>query len=71
MSASSHLPTAVPKAATVILTRRQAGQLQVYLLKRNPKSRLMAGNFVFPGGAVDATDRQVELFQNHCDSVRI
>lgn len=44
-------------AATVILTRQQAGELQVYLLKRNIKSGFMAGNYVFPGGVVDPEDR--------------
>ncbi len=67
MSASRRPPPAAAEAATVILARQQDGQLQVYLLKRSPKSRFMAGNFVFPGGAVDAADRQVELFANHCD----
>jgi len=54
-------------AATVILTREQAGTLQVYLLKRSPKSGFMAGNFVFPGGTVDGNDHHFKLFNNCCD----
>ncbi len=54
-------------AATVILTRHQAGKLQVYLLKRSPQSGFMAGYFVFPGGTVDSLDRHFGLFSNHCD----
>ena len=51
----------------MILTRKKAGRIQVYLLKRSAKSGFMAGNFVFPGGTIDAADRDVELFQAHCD----
>ena len=54
-------------AATVILTRQQAGRLQVYLLKRSRQSGFMAGYFVFPGGTVDSQDRHFDLFSNHCD----
>jgi len=54
-------------AATVILVREQADTLQVYLLKRSPKSAFMAGNFVFPGGTVDDNDRRFTLFSNRCD----
>jgi len=57
----------IAPAATVILTREQAGELQVYLLKRSPKSGFMAGNFVFPGGTVDSDDKQFDIFNNHCD----
>ncbi len=58
---------AITPAATVILAREQAGTLQVYLLKRSPKSGFMAGNFVFPGGTVDGHDRHFKMFQNCCD----
>jgi 8-oxo-dGTP pyrophosphatase MutT (NUDIX family) len=54
-------------AATIILTRERAGRLQVYLLKRSSKSGFMAGNFVFPGGTLDADDRNLNLFKNHID----
>jgi 8-oxo-dGTP pyrophosphatase MutT (NUDIX family) len=54
-------------AATVILTREQAGTFQVYLLKRNTNSKFMAGNFVFPGGTVEDQDRKFEVFKHHID----
>jgi len=57
----------ITAAATVILVRELAGTLQVYLLKRSPKSGFMAGNFVFPGGTVDDNDRRFTLFSNCCD----
>jgi 8-oxo-dGTP pyrophosphatase MutT (NUDIX family) len=57
----------ITPAATAILTRKQAGTLQLYLLKRSPKSGFMAGNFVFPGGTVDGNDHLFKLFNNSCD----
>jgi 8-oxo-dGTP pyrophosphatase MutT (NUDIX family) len=54
-------------AATVILARENAGRLQVYLIKRSTKSGFMAGNYVFPGGVVDADDRAESFWQNHID----
>jgi 8-oxo-dGTP pyrophosphatase MutT (NUDIX family) len=52
---------AVPRpAATVILLRRGGKHaergLQVLLVRRNPEARFMPGVWVFPGGAVDASD---------------
>jgi 8-oxo-dGTP pyrophosphatase MutT (NUDIX family) len=60
-------PANITPAATVILTREVAGKLQIYLLKRNVKSGFMAGNFVFPGGTVEAEDRQFDVFKRHTD----
>jgi 8-oxo-dGTP pyrophosphatase MutT (NUDIX family) len=57
----------ITEAATMILTREQAGRIQFYLLKRSAKSGFMPGNFVFPGGTIDAEDRDVDLFQTHSD----
>ena len=67
METNKACPSDIAQAATVILTREQAGKLQVYLLKRNPKSGFMAGNYVFPGGTVDPEDRQFNIFKNHID----
>ena len=69
----SRMPTVSAKnaeiipAATVILVSDRDGKLQVYLLKRNPRSRFMAGYFVFPGGTVDRRDRRFDLFSRNCD----
>jgi len=44
-------------AATVMLVRDGADGLEVFMLRRNPRSEFVPGQFVFPGGAVDAEDR--------------
>ena len=54
-------------AATLILTRQYAGELQVYLIRRSLKSGFMAGNYVFPGGRVDPQDRNFEFWQTRVD----
>ncbi len=54
-------------SATVILVREDQGQLQVYLLERNVKSRFMAGNYVFPGGKVDPSDRDTAFWMDKID----
>ena len=60
-------PANITEAATMILTREQAGRIQIYLLKRSAKSGFMAGNFVFPGGTIEDADRDVDLFRTHSD----
>jgi 8-oxo-dGTP pyrophosphatase MutT (NUDIX family) len=47
-------PVKPRQAATVIVLRGGAEQLEVLLVKRNPAQRFMGGAWVFPGGAVDA-----------------
>jgi 8-oxo-dGTP pyrophosphatase MutT (NUDIX family) len=42
------------QAATVIVLRGGATDLEVLLVKRTPAARFMGGVWVFPGGAVDA-----------------
>lgn len=47
----------VPRpAATVILLRGGADELEVLLVQRNPESRFMGGAWVFPGGAVNRAE---------------
>ena len=41
------------QAATVILLRGGASELEVLLVQRTPSARFMGGVWVFPGGAVD------------------
>lgn len=43
-------------AATVVLARDSEDGMEVYLLRRSPKSSFMANVIVYPGGAVDAAD---------------
>lgn len=50
-------PTKPRPAATVILLRDGEPGLEVLLVQRNPRARFMAGAWVFPGGAVDPSDR--------------
>jgi 8-oxo-dGTP pyrophosphatase MutT (NUDIX family) len=44
------------QAASVILLRGGAEELEVLLVKRTPRARFMGGVWVFPGGAVDAAE---------------
>lgn len=67
MNTRQDIASNITPAATVILTREHAGELQVYLLKRNVNSGFMAGNFVFPGGTVEVEDRLFDIFNNHSD----
>lgn len=43
-------------AATIILTRHEAGELQVFMIRRNRKIAFLGGAYVFPGGKLDAED---------------
>jgi 8-oxo-dGTP pyrophosphatase MutT (NUDIX family) len=50
------------RAATVILLREGKTQgFEVFLLKRHEKSSFMGGNYVYPGGRVDAEDMRPEM----------
>jgi 8-oxo-dGTP pyrophosphatase MutT (NUDIX family) len=49
-------PTEPRQAATVILLRGAQATLEVLLVRRNPAARFMGGAWVFPGGAVDASE---------------
>ncbi len=50
-------PVTARQAATVLVLRGGADALEVLLVQRNPEQRFMGGAWVFPGGAVDAEDR--------------
>jgi 8-oxo-dGTP pyrophosphatase MutT (NUDIX family) len=49
-------PTEPRQAATVILLRGGGATLEVLLVRRNPAARFMGGAWVYPGGAVDASE---------------
>ena len=49
-------PTEPRQAASVIVVRGGAQELEVLLVRRNPEVRFMGGFWVFPGGAVDAAE---------------
>lgn len=59
--------TYLPRAATLILVRQQAGEVQTYLLRRSATSRFMPGVFVFPGGLVDSGDSEEAFWREHAD----
>jgi 8-oxo-dGTP pyrophosphatase MutT (NUDIX family) len=49
-------PVRARQAASVILMRGGAEDLEVLLVRRTPQARFMGGVWVFPGGAVDAEE---------------
>ncbi|WP_018390660.1 NUDIX domain-containing protein [Ancylobacter sp. FA202] len=49
-------------AAALILVDRSKRIPRILLGRRNPSLRFMPGKFVFPGGRVDAADRQVPVY---------
>lgn len=62
MTAETAESTAVPRpAATVILVRRGRGEPSVLMGQRGAGAAFMPSKYVFPGGAVDKTDRHVPL----------
>ena len=48
-------------AATVMILREGDAGFEVFMLKRNLNSDFVGGAYVFPGGAVDPADREVDL----------
>jgi 8-oxo-dGTP pyrophosphatase MutT (NUDIX family) len=48
-------------AATVMLVRDRRDGIEVFMLRRNLTSVFVAGAYVFPGGAVDASDGAPEI----------
>ena len=48
-------------AATVLILRDGSDGLEVFMLRRNLNSDFVGGAYVFPGGAVDAEDRHLNL----------
>ena len=59
------LATRPRRAATVILLRGGADALEVLLVQRTLEARFMGGVWVFPGGAVDAADGDVDGEEAH------
>ena len=67
MSTDRFKPVEPMPAATLVLVRERAGELQVLLSQKNPKSRFMGGFFVFPGGRIEAADHDQIRWQHHVD----
>jgi 8-oxo-dGTP pyrophosphatase MutT (NUDIX family) len=66
-SGAAGRPAEVPvrEAATVLLLRDGTAGLETWLMRRVPKMAFAAGMSVFPGGAVDAGDAELELPEHH------
>ena len=64
------LASSVPvrPAATVMLLRDGRDGLEVFMLQRNMKASFARGQYVFPGGRVDAADH-AEEFEPICDGL--
>lgn len=58
---SKNIPVAPRPASTVLLLREQLRGFEVFLLRRHNESAFMAGNYVYPGGAVDKDDEDKEM----------
>jgi 8-oxo-dGTP pyrophosphatase MutT (NUDIX family) len=65
-SAAPHPQAPIP-AASLILARPAGGGLEVCLLRRSDASGFMPGSYVFPGGWIDAADRDAAFWQARCD----
>jgi len=59
----AHQPVEPRPAATVVLLRDAPGGPEVLLLRRHRRSGFAAGAWVFPGGVVDARDRDGALLE--------
>jgi 8-oxo-dGTP pyrophosphatase MutT (NUDIX family) len=58
---SARPPVVLRDAATVLILRDGTEGLEVFMLKRNLNSDFVGGAYVFPGGAVDPGDRELDL----------
>ncbi len=58
---SDPVTSPVRAAATVVVLRDGEGGLEVLMLRRNLRSHVLGGAFVFPGGKLDEADRSVAV----------
>jgi 8-oxo-dGTP pyrophosphatase MutT (NUDIX family) len=54
-------------ASTVVLVREYDQELQIYLLRRSTGSGFFPGSYVFPGGALNPDEGEVDFWQQHLD----
>ena len=57
-------------AATLIIVDSSSGEPRVLLGRRRPDMVFMPGRYVFPGGRVDPSDRQVPVEEDLRPSAR-
>ena len=62
MNQNKYVP--IRDAATVILLRQKKDSTYVLMGQRGNKAAFMPSKYVFPGGAVDEDDANVELFKS-------
>lgn len=55
-----------PSAAIVLLRPRDAGGVEVYMIRRHVRNEFAPDRFVFPGGSVKSADREAELVPGMC-----
>ncbi|MFO1196747.1 MAG: NUDIX hydrolase [Burkholderiaceae bacterium] len=61
---SSDIVTTPPRpAASVVLLRDHAGELQVFMLRRHGLSDVLGGAYVFPGGKLDREDSDAAMLR--------
>lgn len=60
MSVKPSPATPVPAASLVLLRDRPGGGVETLLIQRHQQSRFAGGDFVFPGGKVEAADTPAE-----------
>jgi glyoxylase-like metal-dependent hydrolase (beta-lactamase superfamily II)/8-oxo-dGTP pyrophosphatase MutT (NUDIX family) len=58
---------ALRPAATLILVRDSAQGMEVLMMQRTYQAAFVPGGYVFPGGALDASDAQL-CFDTHCEN---
>lgn len=63
---NTHADVPIRDAATVVLLRDGADGLETFLLQRNGETAFGPGFYVFPGGAVDEADADLE---GYCDGL--
>jgi 8-oxo-dGTP pyrophosphatase MutT (NUDIX family) len=67
MTSMDNHPISARPASTIVLVREHEQKLQVYLLRRSTKSGFFPGSYVFPGGALNPDERDVEFWEKHID----
>ena len=66
----SEQPITAREAATIALVRDAAQGIEVFMVVRHPATAFAAGAMVFPGGAVEAADRDDALRERVAAGVR-
>ena len=64
----THPPLVPRPAATLILAREALQGMEVFLLRRSQNAVFGGGAYVFPGGAIDASDHD-ETWATHCAGI--